>query len=394
MTKNKKRKKSFQLYAVSRGLKTGVFKNWLSCAPHVNKVEGAIYKGFNSLEDARRWLTANGVVVTFNDCKAADFFEDDVDCTSMSSSFTSHKSDPGEGTSNQFTIQNRKRQHSPCLDNENLHLIVLQQSEKMERLENVIRHQSSTITALQDTVTKLVSVVEKNFSKTFEEFKECINKCSPPNYASKVHQSTASSPIIKKPTQITQAPVPFTQPSTSKTEKNIDTSFKPEQCVIISMTNSPNLAENFNPDVIRRSINNHFGPTIIEKITPYKLKSQNPRITVQLKNKIYAENMIKDWPITLFGGSTARLTINPDTLNKNSVMMKGVPLDCDDMLVQEDIVRLFPGAKAARLKKNGKNLRTFKIDFKNNNDHTKAIDKGIILSSQSILCHCEEIIHG
>lgn len=57
---------------------------------------------------------------------------------------------------------------------------------------------------------------------------------------------------------------------------------------------------------------------------------------MQLRNKTSAENMVKSWPNTLLGGSTARLIIDPAAKHKNAIMMKGAPLDGDDELIRAD----------------------------------------------------------
>ena len=43
-------------YAVKKGLAQGVYKDWESCKKNVNKVPGAVFKGFKSENEAWAWL--------------------------------------------------------------------------------------------------------------------------------------------------------------------------------------------------------------------------------------------------------------------------------------------------------------------------------------------------
>lgn len=50
-----------KIYAVKKGLITGVFYNWDECKESVNGYPGAIYKGFTTLEDAKAFLEETNV---------------------------------------------------------------------------------------------------------------------------------------------------------------------------------------------------------------------------------------------------------------------------------------------------------------------------------------------
>lgn len=47
-------KKNF--YAVKKGRKTGIFRSWNECRAQVDKFSGAVYKGFETLEEAQAYL--------------------------------------------------------------------------------------------------------------------------------------------------------------------------------------------------------------------------------------------------------------------------------------------------------------------------------------------------
>ncbi|THH18699.1 hypothetical protein EUX98_g8913 [Antrodiella citrinella] len=45
---------SHNWYAVTKGTKVGIFKNWINCKPHVNRVRGSVYQGFSTRAEAKR----------------------------------------------------------------------------------------------------------------------------------------------------------------------------------------------------------------------------------------------------------------------------------------------------------------------------------------------------
>ena len=45
-----------KFYAVKRGRKTGLYTVWAECAAQVKGLQGAVYKGFMTEEEARAWL--------------------------------------------------------------------------------------------------------------------------------------------------------------------------------------------------------------------------------------------------------------------------------------------------------------------------------------------------
>ena len=47
-------------YAVKKGLKTGIFRTWDECKASVNGYSGAVYKSFQSEEEARSFLGLDG----------------------------------------------------------------------------------------------------------------------------------------------------------------------------------------------------------------------------------------------------------------------------------------------------------------------------------------------
>lgn len=49
-------------YAVQKGYKIGIFKNWPECQEAVNGYKGAVYKGFLTLAEAQKWLNNENVI--------------------------------------------------------------------------------------------------------------------------------------------------------------------------------------------------------------------------------------------------------------------------------------------------------------------------------------------
>lgn len=49
------KKKNF--YAVKKGHKTGIFKNWADCSAQIHGFKGAMYKGFETLQEAEEYMS-------------------------------------------------------------------------------------------------------------------------------------------------------------------------------------------------------------------------------------------------------------------------------------------------------------------------------------------------
>ena len=82
-----KKKKTPKFYAVAVGKTTGIFRNWLTCNDSVNKVSGATFKGFQTLDNAEKFLLKSGV-----QCKWVDFDQTYVDSLSENSESSKSRS--------------------------------------------------------------------------------------------------------------------------------------------------------------------------------------------------------------------------------------------------------------------------------------------------------------
>lgn len=75
---------------------------------------------------------------------------------------------------------------------------------------------------------------------------------------------------------------------------------------------------------------------IVEKINRYNFSSSTPRIMGQLESPQVAIDMVKNCKPGTFEASSARLTIDPNTVNENVGVLKGVPVDAEDEAIVTD----------------------------------------------------------
>ena len=173
------------------------------------------------------------------------------------------------------------------------------------------------------------------------------------------------------------------------------TPFIPENNIVITIEKTSQAYTNFSHDLVRRTVNNKYGPTLIEKINRYKFDTNTPRIIMQLKSPEAANSLIEKWEKNTFGGSEVRNTIDPKTLNTNVAMLKGVPIDADDTQLQGQVQSQYPGASATRLIKSGNKLRVFRVKFSDETQLTTALNqRGFLFTSEKIVCHFEKFNDG
>lgn len=116
---------------------------------------------------------------------------------------------------------------------------------------------------------------------------------------------------------------------------------------------------------------------------------------LQLSKIEEASRLVGAWNDTLFGGSSVRRTINPETLNTNSAMLRGVPVDAENFDILQDLTNSYPGLKMERLYKQGKVLRIIKLTFASKEQFENAFkNDGICLPSQHVKCSLERIHNG
>jgi hypothetical protein len=167
--------------------------------------------------------------------------------------------------------------------------------------------------------------------------------------------------------------------------------FAPERNIIVNIEKDSAFHLNYNQDITRQEICKHYGLVIVEKITPYKFKSDHPKLAIQFRDTAAAIKIVTEWNCLLFGGSTARRPQDPKTQNLNCAMMYNVPKEGSNNDIERDIKAVYPEATIERLSKGGKTLRTVKVKFASQTDMKHAIHNGIPLKSLFIYCHLSEI---
>lgn len=171
-----------------------------------------------------------------------------------------------------------------------------------------------------------------------------------------------------------------------KKQQNIE--FQPEKCVVINTTQAADI-RSIKHDTIRHEFSRNFGPIMIDTITPYKFLSEHPKYMIQLSNIDDVKKVVMNWKDKNFGGSSVRTTIKPDT-SKVTGMMKGVPLDISDKDIQQSVENLHPGSTTVRLSKENQKLRTVKINFKDKEMLSIAVQNGILFPSCNMLFRVQQ----
>ena len=448
---------NYLLYAVSKGKTTGLFINWLTCKESTNGVKGAIFKGFNSLDEAKLYLEEAGTEIklngfTENDLKAKQSSrgsKSESEISSIASEVLNDYMDMDKNTSlYQNTPSTSKVMSDASSDTQDR--VKHDSSNKIGELEAIVNQQSIQIASLMEKQSHVDSVLQQftSFQKRMSDlensisnlidqrFTELMSKIDISNLTSKleclqhsiqdsIHDNikslresivplssqncndmdTTSSfivmpdnsawkkrPDMTKPPQLPSNPQhhqnkPTRESNKSKQQPKHTTEFKPNQNVVINIEKNSPTHTNFDADVIRREINRTYGPTIIQKISPYNFSKSNPRIMIQLHSADTAKQMVLNWKGSTFGKSTARLTMSPEK-NENTAMLKGVPLDCDDEYVLCSIKNEYPECSAERLFKGDKKLRMIKVKFANPTQFNTAIKQCGFLIDE-VICHFE-----
>ena len=226
---------------------------------------------------------------------------------------------------------------------------------------------------------------------------ENLMEFSPTKSGENVWNKAGKSNVKKPPTnsQMNISKKPTNNKSSGKGKTPNTTPFIPESNIVITIEKTSQAYKNFSHDLVRRTVNNKYGPTLIEKINRYKFDTNTPRIIMQLKSPEAANSLVEKWEKDTFGGSEVRNTIDPKTLNTNVAMLKGVPIDADDTQLQGQVQSQYPGASAARLVKSGKKLRVFRVKFSDETQLTTALtQRGFLFTSENIVCHFEKSKDG
>lgn len=112
---------------------------------------------------------------------------------------------------------------------------------------------------------------------------------------------------------------------------------------------------------------------------------------IQSKSKEDVAEILKKKGFQSFGGSSVRTTIDK-SLTFNTGILKGVPIDTENVNVIENIHALYPNASVERISsKNEKPMRMVKIKVTDVANFEQAIKHGRCLKSMGVKCHLEHI---
>lgn len=384
--KKKGKMGNYNYYAVSAGNTLGIFKSWLKCSESVTGYSKAKYKGYTTLQQAKNYLAAcniDGQCIDFKEDEEHIETKDDNVSTSPSlSSWSSMQETQQSIASMPGTMCNS------CLETKNMLSTLL---DKVKSLESIINKQSDKINTLEEAIQKERLPTIKSIREEIQSMTALNN--SKLSYANVVNNKQ---PSTEKPTEIHTnkilSPPNISTKPTSKPSNQIP--FKPEQSIVVILNEESPIKQNFDQDVIRKSVNQAYGPTIIEKVNKYKFSTPQPKIIVQFSDKKKAEDIVANWKPSLFGGSTARHTIHPSSNNDMVLMAKGVPLSISEETLNDEINTYYPGTTIYRLKKGGRPMRTVKLTCTTQTHYAEILKSGLMVRCENMLFHVERFQDG
>ena len=172
--------------------------------------------------------------------------------------------------------------------------------------------------------------------------------------------------------------------------------WQPENGITVSVNRTITLDNNYDQngqDIIRREINKVIKHTDIERITKYTWH-KNPRVMTQLQSRSEAEFLSEEWRPDLFDRSTARVSIDPKSLNENTAMLRGLHLDGNEMDILAYVQSIYKDVQMERIMKAGKKMRAIKVKFSSENNYNKALQNPIFSHSQLIECNFVKLIQN
>lgn len=398
---NTKKKKGNLFYAVARGRITGIFKNWLECNSSVNKVSGANYKGFQSLEDAELFLRRAGV-----QCKWVDFDKSYLDSISKDHSSTdsiSRSRSPivdrdcsfevtGFNSRSRMECDNLMSNTSTSSDHvQCTNCIVLSAEvkrlsseiellkEKLENVENMTSPKSKTQT--ESAVNHFISPVDDKVSKLSDDVQTLMVAFK--ELSDKISAKPLVSEVVKSKLQVAQNNAPKHDYSKYQQRKNItdnngpkSTIFDWTKCFVIESKNV-----NLDRDSIRIGICQHYGPTDISIINKYGYKKNSKdgigsRFMIQINDDIKRSHIVKTWSSKLFEGSSVRNTLKKSF---DALVIPNVPMNFQPEDILADVNAEFRAICVKRLtNREGEPLRAVMVQFQSQEEQEKALVAGKI----------------
>ena len=147
-----------------------------------------------------------------------------------------------------------------------------------------------------------------------------------------------------------------------------------EKCFVIESGNI-----SLNRDVIRIGICQKYGPTKISLFYEYILHGERAdriksRFIVKIDDDMIRQQIVRNWPSSLFGGSSARDTIQRP---KDTVIVPNVPLEFQEEDILADINIDYRAICVKRLKnKEGQSLRAVVVQFQSEAERDQAMASG------------------
>ena len=146
-----------------------------------------------------------------------------------------------------------------------------------------------------------------------------------------------------------------------------------KKCFVIESGNT-----SLNKDVIRIGICQKYGPTKITLINEYKLLEQaygiKSMFIVKIDDDMIRKQIVRNWPSSLFGGSSAKDTIQRP---KDTVIVLNVPLEFQEEDILADINIDYRAICVKRLKnKEGQSLRAVVVHFQSEAERDQATASG------------------
>lgn len=139
---------------------------------------------------------------------------------------------------------------------------------------------------------------------------------------------------------------------------------------------------------IRKAVFINHRSVVIDTIT--RVGRNKPKLLIKLKDANMAYELVQKWKDTTFTKSRAQ--INQQSTNNNNIIgiARGIPLEASDEEINEDLMKLYEGAKASRLTSHSGPMRAVKIVFKTRQDLENAIIFSVWLEGIGVNCAVEE----
>ena len=118
----------------------------------------------------------------------------------------------------------------------------------------------------------------------------------------------------------------------------------------------------------------------------HTMKTADGRVIVETENHNIADNIVRNWPKDLFGGSECRPPAKKKSL---TLLLKGVPLPdhipdtgVQEDKIQEELSKTFPDCEVHRVKRpDNSPLRMLKLTLENEEDAQRALTDGVCIGN-------------